>query len=149
MTDTQVRVAFVCVQNAGRSQMSTVFAERERERRDLGDAVEILTGGTHPAEHVHDAVIEAMREEGFDLSGRTPRRISTDELESCDYVATIGRSTLDISGVGERILVLASGRWRTLTDRIPGGCVPSVPKLNSRPSRCPRNSIRLRNCFSE
>jgi protein-tyrosine-phosphatase len=96
MTDTQVRVAFVCVQNAGRSQMSTVFAERERERRDLGDAVEILTGGTHPAEHVHDAVIEAMREEGFDLSGRTPRRISTDELASCDYVATMGCSTLEL-----------------------------------------------------
>ncbi|PSQ21560.1 low molecular weight phosphatase family protein [Halobacteriales archaeon QS_9_67_17] len=96
MTDPQVRVAFVCVQNAGRSQMSTAFAERERERRDLGDVVEILTGGTRPAESVHDAVIEAMREEGFDLSGRTPRNISTDELESCDYVATMGCSTLEL-----------------------------------------------------
>jgi len=103
MTDTQVRVAFVCVQNAGRSQMSTVFAERERERRDLGDAVEILTGGTHPAEHVHDAVIEAMREEGFDLSGRTPRRISTDELVSCDYVATMGCSTLELDADGSDV----------------------------------------------
>ena len=96
MTDTQVRVAFVCVQNAGRSQMSTAFAERERERRDLGDIVGILADGTRPAEYVHDAVIEAMREEGFDLSGRTPRRISTDGLESCDYVATMGCSTLEL-----------------------------------------------------
>ena len=96
MTDTPVRVAFMCVQNAGRSQMSTAFAERERERRDLDDVVEILTGGTHPAEHVHDVVVEVMGEEGFDLSERTPRRISTDELESCDYVATMGCSTLEL-----------------------------------------------------
>jgi len=96
MTDTQVRVAFMCVQNAGRSQMSTAFAERERERRGLDDVVEILTGGTHPAEHVHDVVVEVMREEGFDLSGRTPRKISTAELESCDYVATMGCSTLEL-----------------------------------------------------
>jgi protein-tyrosine-phosphatase len=100
MTDTPVRVAFMCVQNAGRSQMSTAFAERERERRDLDDVVEILTGGTHPAEHVHDVVVEVMGEEGFDLSERTPRRISTDELESCDYVATMGCSTLELDADG-------------------------------------------------
>jgi protein-tyrosine-phosphatase len=100
MTDAPVRVAFVCVQNAGRSQMSTAFAERERERRDLGDTVEILTGGTHPAEQVHDAVVEVMREAGVDLSARTPRKISTAELESCDYVATMGCSTLDLDAGG-------------------------------------------------
>jgi protein-tyrosine-phosphatase len=80
--------------------MSTAFAERERERRDLGDAVEILTGGTHPAERVHDAVVEVMREAGVDLSARTPREISTAELESCDYVATMGCSTLDLDAGG-------------------------------------------------
>ena len=96
MTDTAVRVAFVCVQNAGRSQMSTAFAERERERRDLDDSVAILTGGTHPAEHVHEVVVEVMREEDFDLSDRVPRKISTAELESCDYVATMGCSTLEL-----------------------------------------------------
>ena len=74
-----VRVAFLCVQNAGRSQMATAFAERERDRRGLDDHVEILTGGTDPADAVHDVVVEAMREEGFDLSGRTPREI-TDEI---------------------------------------------------------------------
>ncbi|MDR9380535.1 MAG: low molecular weight phosphatase family protein [Natronomonas sp.] len=96
MSDTPVSVAFMCVQNAGRSQMSTAFAEHERERRDLADIVEILTGGTHPADHVHDVVVEVMREEGFDLSERTPRKISTEELESCDYVATMGCSTLEL-----------------------------------------------------
>ena len=96
MTDTPVRVAFVCVQNAGRSQMATAFAERERDRRGLEDAVEIRTGGTHPAEDVHDVVVEVMAEEDVDLSERTPRKISTAELESCDYVATMGCSTLEL-----------------------------------------------------
>ena len=96
MSADPVRVAFVCVQNAGRSQMSTAFAEREVERRGLEEQVEILTGGTHPAEDVHDVVVETMREEGFDLSERTPREITTAELESCDYVATMGCSTLEL-----------------------------------------------------
>jgi len=102
MTD-QVRVAFVCVQNAGRSQMSTAFAERERERRGLGNRVEILTGGTDPADHVHEEVVEVMDEAGFDLSDRTPREITLDELRACDYVATMGCSTLDVGDVGEAV----------------------------------------------
>jgi protein-tyrosine-phosphatase len=88
------RVAFVCVQNAGRSQMSLAFAERERERRGLD--VELLTGGTHPADAVHDEVIDAMADTGIDLSDRTPREITTEALRSCDYVATMGCSTLDL-----------------------------------------------------
>nr|WP_326838472.1 low molecular weight phosphatase family protein [Halarchaeum grantii] len=90
----------MCVQNAGRSQMSTAFAERERERRGLEDRVEILTGGTHPANHVHDEVVDVMDEVGFDLSDRIPREITLDELRSCDYVATMGCSTLDVGDVG-------------------------------------------------
>ncbi|ELZ30998.1 protein-tyrosine phosphatase, low molecular weight [Halogeometricum pallidum JCM 14848] len=95
-----VRVAFVCVQNAGRSQMATAFAERERDRRGLEDRVKILTGGTHPADHVHDVVVRVMDEEGFDLSDRTPREISTEELETCDFVATMGCSTLELDTSG-------------------------------------------------
>lgn len=86
-------LAFVCVQNAGRSQMATAFAERERTERGL-EAVEILTGGTDPADEVHDVVVEAMAEEGIDLSERNPRLISTAELADCDIVATMGCSTL-------------------------------------------------------
>ena len=97
------RVAFVCVQNAGRSQMSLAFAEREVERRGLDDEVELLTGGTHPADHVHDVVVDVMAEEGFDLSARTPREISTEELRSCDYVATMGCSTLDVGDLGVNV----------------------------------------------
>jgi protein-tyrosine-phosphatase len=103
MSDDPIRVAFMCVQNAGRSQMSTAFAERERERRGLDDSVEILTGGTRPADHVHDEVVEIMHEEGFDLSDRTPQEITTAELESCDYVATMGCSTLDLDADGSAV----------------------------------------------
>jgi arsenate reductase len=96
MTEDSFRVAFMCVQNAGRSQMSTAFAERERAERGLEDSVEILTGGTHPADHVHAAVVEVMAELEFDLSEREPREITTAELESCDLVATMGCSTLEL-----------------------------------------------------
>ena len=88
------RVAFVCVQNAGRSQMSAAFARREADRRGLD--VEVVTGGTDPADAVHPEVVEVMAELNVDLSGREPREISTDELESCRLVATMGCSTLEL-----------------------------------------------------
>jgi protein-tyrosine-phosphatase len=104
-TDTTdpIRIAFMCVQNAGRSQMSTAFAERERERRGLEDRIEILTGGTDPADAVHDGVVDAMADAGFDLSDRRPREITLEELRSCDYVATMGCSTLDVGEVGDDV----------------------------------------------
>jgi protein-tyrosine-phosphatase len=76
--------------------MATTFAEQERRDRGLENEVEILTGGTHPADHVHGVVVDVMEEEGFDLSDRTPREITTSELESCDYIATMGCSTLEL-----------------------------------------------------
>lgn len=95
-TESTTKLGFVCVQNAGRSQMSAAFAERERDRRELGDSIEILTGGTHPAESVHEEVVTVMQERDLDLSDRTPQEVSTDELESCDVVATMGCSTLEL-----------------------------------------------------
>jgi protein-tyrosine-phosphatase len=97
------RIAFVCVRNAGRSQMSTAFAERERRERGLRDRIEILTGGTDPADAVHDVVVEAMDEVDVDVSDRTPRAISESELRSCDVVATMGCSTLDVGTVGDAV----------------------------------------------
>jgi len=99
MSETAVETfqfGFVCVQNAGRSQMSTAFAEREVDRRDLDDRVRIVTGGTHPADHVHEEVITVMDEIGIDLSDRTPREVSTETLNACDVVATMGCSTLEL-----------------------------------------------------
>ncbi|QLK24510.1 low molecular weight phosphatase family protein [Natrinema zhouii] len=103
--DEPIRIAFMCVQNAGRSQLSTAFAERERARRGLEDRVEILTGGTHPADGVHEEVIEVMDEAGFDIADRTPREITLEELRSCDYVATMGCSTLEVGDVGADVAI--------------------------------------------
>jgi protein-tyrosine-phosphatase len=89
-------VAFVCVQNAGRSQMATAFAERERARRDAEDEIDITTGGTQPADHVHEEVVEVMDEEGFDLCDRTPRDVTPEELQAVDYVITMGCSAEDV-----------------------------------------------------
>ena len=112
------RIAFMCVRNAGRSQMSTAFAEREVRRRELGDRIEILTGGTDPADAVHEVVIEAMDEVGIDVSDRAPRAITESELRSCDVVATMGCSTLDVGTVGDDVDV----RDWALAD--PGGAAP-------------------------
>lgn len=90
-----MKLGFVCVQNAGRSQMSAAFAERARDERGL-ETIEILTGGTAPAEEIHPEVVETMTEIGIDISGRTPREVSTAELNSCDVVATMGCSTLEL-----------------------------------------------------
>jgi arsenate reductase len=88
-----MKVAFVCVQNAGRSQMSAAFAEQEVAKRDLDD-VEIVTGGTRPADEVHSEVVDTMQELNIDLSDCQPREVSMAELETCDVVATMGCSTL-------------------------------------------------------
>jgi protein-tyrosine-phosphatase len=100
-TTDEIRIAFMCVRNAGRSQMSTAFAEREVRRRGLD--WELLTGGTDPADAVHDVVVEAMQEVGIDLADRTPRAITERELRSCDVVATMGCSTLDVGTVGDDV----------------------------------------------
>ncbi|MFC4359351.1 low molecular weight phosphatase family protein [Halobium salinum] len=87
-----MRVAFVCVQNAGRSQMATAFAERERRERGVEEQIEVVTGGTQPADHVHEEVVGVMEEVGFDLADRTPREVTFEELQSVDYVVTMGCS---------------------------------------------------------
>ncbi len=74
--------------------MSAAFAEREAARRDLD--VEIVTGGTLPAQRVHPEVVETMSEVGIDLSEKVPREVSEAELASCDAVATMGCSTLEL-----------------------------------------------------
>jgi arsenate reductase len=91
-----MKVAFVCVQNAGRSQMATAFAERERERRGVAHELEILTGGTQPADHVHDEVVQVMHERDLDLTEKTPRDITPAELQEADYVITMGCSAHDV-----------------------------------------------------
>ncbi|WP_255190667.1 low molecular weight phosphatase family protein [Natronobeatus ordinarius] len=83
-------IAFVCVQNAGRSQMATAFAQREREERGLEDRVRIHSGGTDPADRVHDVVCEVMAEVEIDLADSRPREITPGEIDDCDVVITMG-----------------------------------------------------------
>ena len=80
------RVLFVCVQNAGRSQMAeALFARAVDGRHDARSA------GTRPAERVHREVVEVMRETGVvDLSGRVPRRLGERDAEWADVVVTMG-----------------------------------------------------------
>lgn len=85
-----MKVAFVCVGNAGRSQMATAFAEQERDQRGID--IEIITGGADPADSVHEEVIEAMQEVGIDISDRTPREITPEDIEDVDHVVTMGCS---------------------------------------------------------
>ncbi|GAD51906.1 arsenate reductase [Halarchaeum acidiphilum MH1-52-1] len=93
-------LALVCVQNAGRSQIAYAFAERERAARGLADEIELVTGGTDPADHVHEEVVAAMREVGIDIADRTPREVTFAEIRSADYVITMGCSAEDVCPAG-------------------------------------------------
>lgn len=100
MPMTETTVAFVCVKNAGRSQMAAAFARREVARRDLEDEFTILTGGTRPAEHVQEVVVEALAAVGIDIGDRTPREITIEETRNSEYVITMGCSAQDVCPAG-------------------------------------------------
>ncbi len=76
---------FVCLHNAGRSQMSAALFERAANGRHRA-----LSAGTTPAERVHPEVVEVMRELGVDLEGRTPTRLTRELAEQADVVVTMG-----------------------------------------------------------
>jgi arsenate reductase (thioredoxin) len=78
-------VLFVCLQNAGRSQMSTALFERA-----AGDVHKALSAGTTPAERVHPEVVQVMRELGIDLADRTPRLLTPALAEQADIIVTMG-----------------------------------------------------------
>ena len=94
------RIAFVCVQNAGRSQMAYAFARQEMDARDLQEDVDVITGGTRPADHVHDEVVRTMDDVGIDIADRTPREITFEETQESDYVITMGCSAGDVCPAG-------------------------------------------------
>ena len=79
------RVLFVCIQNAGRSQMAQALFERAAAGRH-----EAQSAGTTPAEQVHPEVVEAMRELGIDLSARVPHLLDRADAEWADVVVTMG-----------------------------------------------------------
>lgn len=78
-------VLFVCVHNAGRSQMAAGWL-----RHLAGDKVEVRSAGSAPADQINPAAVEAMREVGIDITGRTPQKLEWETAESSDVIITMG-----------------------------------------------------------
>jgi protein-tyrosine-phosphatase len=78
-------VLFVCLHNAGRSQMSQALFERAAEGRHTS-----LSAGTTPGERVHPEVVAVMRELGIDLSDRRPQLLTVELAQQADVVVTMG-----------------------------------------------------------
>ncbi|HXM58610.1 MAG TPA: arsenate reductase ArsC [Candidatus Dormibacteraeota bacterium] len=78
-------VLFVCLHNAGRSQMSEAVFERV-----AGGRHQAASAGTAPAEHVHPEVVQVMRELNVDLSQRTPQRLTAELAQWADLIVTMG-----------------------------------------------------------
>ena len=78
-------VLFVCVHNAGRSQMAAGYL-----RALGGDAVEVLSAGSAPGAAINPVAVEAMAEEGIDISGAIPTLLTTDSVRESDVVITMG-----------------------------------------------------------
>ncbi|MCZ4603133.1 arsenate reductase ArsC [Streptomyces sp. Lzd4kr] len=78
-------VLFVCVHNAGRSQMAAGFLSHL-----AGDRIEVRSAGSIPGDQVNPAAVEAMHEVGIDISAATPKVLTTEAVQASDYVITMG-----------------------------------------------------------
>ena len=85
MSDATPTVLFVCVHNAGRSQMAAGFL-----RHLAGDQVEVFSAGTAPAESINPVAVEAMAEVGIDIRQAVPQLLLTDTVKRSDVVITMG-----------------------------------------------------------
>ena len=78
-------VMFVCVHNAGRSQMAQGFLSAL-----AGDRVEVRSSGTMPADQINPSAVEAMAEVGIDISDQKPKVLTDEDVKASDYVITMG-----------------------------------------------------------
>src|SRR5689334_10303695 len=78
-------VLFVCVHNAGRSQMAAGWL-----RHLAGDTVEVRSAGSEPAEAINPSAVEAMREVGIDITDQTPTKLTWDAAQTSDVIVTMG-----------------------------------------------------------
>ncbi|WP_313542617.1 arsenate reductase ArsC [Leifsonia aquatica] len=86
MTDTTTpTVLFVCVHNAGRSQMAAGFL-----RELAAGRVEVLSAGSEPKDQLNPIAVQAMAEEGIDIAGATPKILTTEAVRESDVVITMG-----------------------------------------------------------
>ncbi|MFJ6834582.1 arsenate reductase ArsC [Streptomyces sp. NPDC091209] len=84
-TTARPSVLFVCVHNAGRSQMAAAFLAHL-----AGDRVDVRSAGSAPADSVNPAVADAMKEVGIDISAETPKMLTVDAVQASDVVITMG-----------------------------------------------------------
>lgn len=82
---TRPSVLFVCVHNAGRSQMAAGWL-----RHLAGDRIEVRSAGSAPADSINPAAVEAMAEEGVDITSATPKILTADAVKESDVVITMG-----------------------------------------------------------
>jgi arsenate reductase len=85
MTDRKSSVLFVCVHNAGRSQMAAGWL-----RHLAGDAVEVRSAGSAPADQINPVAVQAMTEVGIDITGQTPKILTYEDAEASTVVITMG-----------------------------------------------------------
>ena len=85
MTDTKPSVLFVCVHNAGRSQMAAGYL-----RHLAGNRIEVRSAGSMPADQINPTAVEAMREEGIDITSEQPKVLTTEAVQDSDVVITMG-----------------------------------------------------------
>lgn len=92
----RIRIAFVCVENAGRSQIAAAYAARAVRDRGVSASIDVISGGTNPAAAVHDEVRTAMLADGIDLADVSPSEIAQEDLLDSDVVITMGCSADDV-----------------------------------------------------
>ena len=85
MSDTTPTVLFVCIHNAGRSQMAAGFM-----RELSGGRVEVLSAGSEPKDQINPVAVQVMAEEGIDIAGEQPKILTTDAVKESDVVITMG-----------------------------------------------------------
>ena len=85
MTDKKATVLFVCVHNAGRSQIAAGYLQHL-----AGDRVQVLSAGSQPADQVNPAAVQAMAEEGIDIATERPTLLSDSAVRAADVVVTMG-----------------------------------------------------------
>lgn len=85
MTEARITVLFVCVHNAGRSQMAAGFLQAM-----AGNRIEVLSAGTTPKDAVNPSAIAAMAEVGIDIASAQPKVLTESAVKSADYVITMG-----------------------------------------------------------
>lgn len=85
MVDQKPSVLFVCVHNAGRSQMAAGYL-----RHFAGDRIEVRSAGSVPAEHINPIAVEAMGEDGIDITGEQPMVLTNEAVQDSDVVITMG-----------------------------------------------------------